>query len=162
MGLNFRACLTIFSEIWSEEDRFFARYKIPSQTGHNGIFAIIIFLRRFKIRNKNQFEPKYWWNAGLNFRSCCVIVLEIWSKSFRFFAGSRSTSQTSDLGKIIVTFSLRIRLKFHKKIQKEDGLYYFFLLFVGQKVENITRGTSYNFALLKKYIRRSSWEVRHN
>jgi len=35
-------------------------------------------------------------------------------------------------------------------------------IFSGPKVETVTHGTLYKFALLKKYIIRSSWEIGHN
>jgi len=38
------------------------------------------------------------------------------------FANSRITFQTGDLGKIVITFVLSIRLKFHEMFQKEDNM----------------------------------------
>jgi len=40
---NFTSSLTIFLEIWYEEFRVFASFRIPLQTGHHGIFAILFF-----------------------------------------------------------------------------------------------------------------------
>ena len=74
------------------------------------------------------------------------------------FAGSRITSQIGNLGKIIITFSLSIRLKFTERVRT----LVFFASFLDLKVETLTCGTSYKFALLKKCIIRSSWEIGHN
>jgi len=39
---------------------------------------------------------------------------------------------------------------------------FYFLYFSDPKVKTLTRGISYKFALLKRYITRSSWEIVHN
>ena len=92
------------------------------QTGHHRIFSITFSMRRFRSKKKNPFGRKSHWTSGPNFRSCLTIFSEIQSKKFRVSTGSRITSQTGDLGKIVITFSLSMRLKFRKKLQKEDEL----------------------------------------
>ena len=66
------------------------------------------------------------------------------------------------MGKIFITFSLSIRLKFCKKVQKEDRLYFLVSIFSEPEVETVTRGTSYKFALLNQSISRSLWEILYN
>ena len=92
------------------------------QTGHRGIFAITFFLWHFRSRKTNPFENKLLWILGPNFRAFYEKFSEIWSEEVGLFADSWITLKTGDLGKIVITFSLSIRLKFHKKAQKEDVL----------------------------------------
>ena len=53
-------------------------------------------------------------------------------------------------------------MKFRKKVQKEDELQFICINFLESKVETVTRGTSYKFALLERFIIRSSWEIVPN
>jgi len=55
--------------------------------------------------------------------------LEIWSEEVRVFAGSRIPSQTCDLGKIVITFSLSIKFDFVKNYGKKKECSYLGIMF---------------------------------
>ena len=98
---------------------------------------------------------------GLNFRSCFSIFWEIQSKTFRFYAGSQITSQTSDLVKIVITVSEH-QIEISYEVTKRGQTLVLCVYFSDPKVKIVTRGTSYKFDLLKRYIIKSSWEIVHN
>ena len=92
------------------------------QTGHRGIFAITFLLWCFRRKKKNPFETTSCCTSGSNFRAFRATFSELWSEEVGLFSDSWITFQTGDLGKIVITFSLGIRLKFCKTVQKGDGL----------------------------------------
>ena len=124
--LNSKALIYLLYLLWASYIKFGIRALDSRvsllQTGHRGIFAITFFLWHFRSRKKNPFEKKSCWTLGPNFRAFRAIFAEIWSEEFGLFADSWITFKTGDLGKIVITFSLSIGLKSHKKLQKEDGL----------------------------------------
>ena len=71
------------------------------------------------------------------------------------FAGSRNSSQRSDLGKIVISLSLSIGLEFCKKRQILHGLYFFVVSISELNEETMTGDTPYKFALLKQSIIRA-------
>ena len=81
------------------------------QTGHHGISTITFFVT-FQKSKKNPFEK----NSPWTFKAFRAIFAEIWSEDVGLFTDSWITFKTGDLGKIIITFSLSIGLKFHKKV----------------------------------------------
>ena len=86
------------------------------QIGHCGSFDITFFLWCFRSWKKNPFEKTSHYSLGPNFRAFCTIFSEIWSDEFGLFADSWITFKTGDLGKIVITLSLSIGLKFRKKV----------------------------------------------
>ena len=93
-----------------------------SEIGHCGILTLTLSLRRLKSWNFYETKPISWGSSCRNFRSRCVILLEIWSVEVSVYAGSWNSSQRSDRGKIVVTLSLSIGLEFCKKWQIVHGL----------------------------------------
>ena len=104
----------------------------PSGTGHRGIFALTFSLQSFRSWNFYEVKLKSWGSFSQNFTSRCAIFLEILSVGVRVFPGSWNSSQRSDLGKIVITLSLSIRLEFHKNQKMVHSLYFFLYQFQSQ------------------------------
>ena len=124
--LNSKALIYLFYLLWASFITFGIRALDSRvsliQTSHRGIFVITFFLWRFRSCKKYPFEKTWRWTLGPNFRAFCRIFSEIWSEEVGLFADSWITLKTGDLGKIVITFFLSIRLKFRKTLQKEDEL----------------------------------------
>jgi len=59
-------------------------------------------------------------------------------------------------------FLSKYQIEISSKVAKRGCTLFFCTSFLGLKVETVTCGTSYKFALLKNYIIRSPWDIGHN